>query len=141
MIDLDEIRAPPGAEAEIATRRVVTNIPLRKPKKTEFFRIRPEEEWTIEAHMATLGDQEEDKYLVPSSSEAAAFLQELQLLKRVRLFVGVTYYGNALFVSEIPLRDLDGTWNSWHESRHSIYRCATENWVQAISDRGSSSYA
>ncbi len=140
MIDLNKIAAPPGAEAEIATRRVISNIPLRKPKKTEFFQIRPGEEWTLQAYMTTLGDQEEDKYLVLPGGEAAPLLQEQGLLKRVQLFTGITYGSGVVFISEVALSEIDGNWNEYNRSRYEAYQVAMEKWVKIVANQESGSY-
>jgi hypothetical protein len=63
--DFNALRLPPTFEQGVTVKKLVTTVPVRKPKSgLEFFRIRPGAEWAFRCFLLDLKEGEEEKYLV-----------------------------------------------------------------------------
>jgi hypothetical protein len=127
--DFDTLRLPPTFEQGITAKKLVTTIPVRKPKSgLEFFRIRPEEDWTFLSYFLDLKEGEEEKYMVITK-----LLEEVSStgkLKPVKIFTGMTFTGQVFFLSDIPLPDSNGKDNEYNRSRRLAYHHATTKWIK-----------
>ena len=61
-----------SGDAEISTERVLTAVPVRKPKRDEFFRVHPGDDYTIDALVVERDDDldREIYVVVPRCAEA-----------------------------------------------------------------------
>ena len=84
----------------IVVKRVVTSIPVKKPKPgVEFFRIRPGSKWQFNTYMLDLGgkgDGEGKLLLEPSLYPEVV---ETKKLKLVTIYTGITYGSGEIFLS------------------------------------------
>lgn len=122
----------------IITKRVVTSIPVRKPRPgIEFFRIRPEEEWHFNTYLLDLGGkgEGEGKYLL--IPELYPDVIETKKLKLVTFYTGITFGSQDLFLSDIALPASDGEDNEYNRTRRIAYNLAKEKWVKLQTDEGS----
>ena len=133
--DFDALRLPPSGQ--LITRRDCSTIPVRKPKKTEFFRVRPGDKWRIDL---PLYEEEEtsETYLV--SQEYLGFLNEQGLIKRAKIYTVLVYGSGVLFLSPIGLPDANGKINSYNRSRAEAYLKAETEWVRIISNQNLGGY-
>lgn len=123
--------------APILTKRVVTSIPIRKPRPgIEFFRIRPEPEWTFPTYLLDLGGkgEGEGKYLL--TPDLYPEVIETKKLKLVTIYTGITYGSSDLFLSEIA-EPVNGEDNEYNRTRRSAYEMAKTQWVKLQTDEGS----
>jgi len=137
-LDLAKIKLSSNFDSEISVRQELTTIPVRKPKKLEFFRVRPGEEWVFDAYILDIKEDEEDKYLVDPK-----FYPELMqqgLLKRVRFFFLISYGSGIIFISEVALPDAEGKINTFPKSRLEHYEKAKDVWVKIVADRALKAY-
>ena len=76
-----------SGDAEISTERVLTAVPVRKPKRDEFFRVHTGEDFTMDALVVERDDDldREVYVVVPGCAEAV-----LEVARRVRLFTCVS---------------------------------------------------
>lgn len=75
--------------------------------------------------LVDLQEGEEEKYLV-----APEFIDEVLSngkLKPAMIYTGITYIGQILFLSDIPLPDSDGKDNEYNRSRRLAYEIAKRN--------------
>jgi hypothetical protein len=129
VFDFNKLKLPSTFEQGITTKKLVTTIPVRKPKSgLEFFRIRPELDWTFPAYLLDLKEGEEEKYMVIPELLEEVF--STGKLKPVKIYTGITFTGQVFFLSDIPLPDPDGKDNEYNRSRRLAYDLATTKWVK-----------
>jgi hypothetical protein len=117
--------------APIAVKRVVTSIPVKKPKPgVEFFRIRPGSEWQFNTYMLDLGGKGdgEGKFLLEPSLYPEVV--ETKKLKLVTIYTGITYGSGEIFLSEIAQPDAEGKDNEYNRTRRLAYTKAETHWVK-----------
>ncbi len=115
----------------IVVKRVVTSIPLKKPKSgVEFFRIRPESEWKFSTYMLDLGGKGdgEGKFLLKKALYREVI--DTKKLKLVTIYTGITYGSGEIFLSEIAQPDVEGKDNEFNRTRRIAYQIAETNWVK-----------
>lgn len=121
------------------TQKIITTVPVRKPKKMEFFRVREGEEWTFDTYMIAPDDSgDEEKYLV--APEFWPEFQQCGLLKAVRFFALISHSTRVFYLSEVALPDAEGKWNSYNRSRIEHYERAKTEWVNITANQGLGAY-
>ena len=104
-----------------ATKRLTT-VPVRKPSKTQWFRIHPE--YKLDAPLLKYGDSGDDYYLVVSSLAD----QLIDVAQAFRLVVGVDRQG-VVFVWPLRLPDADRPL-AWHLSALEAASHAEVQWTR-----------
>lgn len=142
-MDFSKMQISPSWDAQnYETQKIITTVPLRKPKKLEFFRVRPDDEenkWTYDTFMVAADDGGEDeKYLV--APEYWPEFQQNGLLKPVRFYALITHSTNVFFLSEVALPDAEGKWNSYNRSRAEHYERAKTEWVRIAANMALGAY-
>lgn len=115
----------------IVVKRVVTSIPLIKPKPgVEFFRIRPESEWKFLTYLLNLGGKGdgEGKFLLDPALYPDVI--ETKKLKLVTIYTGILYGSGDIFLSEIANPDAEGNDNEYNRTRRLAYIKAETHWVK-----------
>lgn len=133
-IDFDALRLPPSGQ--IVVKSDLSIIPIRKPKKTEYFRKRPGNEWVID--LPIYEDDDGEIYLV--GPQCLGFLNDQGLIRRARIHTLIAYGSGVLFLSPIGLPDADGKHNSYNRSREEEYRKAETEWVRIIANKALGGY-
>ena len=137
--DPEALRIQAGEEVE--TKRDVHSIPVRKPKRDQFFRVRPESEYqTDTAILEHESGRGRETYLI-----APSLREEVRALTTgvtpVRLFVAVTKRGSTfLWPARLPESDTSMLARTWYDSALSVAEDAKFAWVKMISDQEASSY-
>ena len=115
-----------------------TEVPIRKPKRFEFFRTREDSEgtWKWAARMLEI-EEGMDKilYLVaPKMYDAMA-----EDLRQIELHAAINTDGT-IFLINVTLVDRSGKQNHWSESMLKILEMAKTEWVQAKSSKAVAAY-
>src|SRR5665647_1149375 len=121
----------------LVVKRIVTSIPVRKPKPgIEFFRIRSEKEWHFTTYMLDLGGkgEGEGKYLLDPALYPHVI--ETKKLKLVTIYTGVTYGSGDIFLSEIAHSNPDGTDNEYNRTRRIAHQAAKTRRLKLQTDDG-----
>ena len=135
-INLDRVKARASQQSVIGVTTEYTVIPIRNPKPDEFFRVTPDEGYSVNVNILQMKTDNE-WYLVDED-----ILPDIQLesqLKVMQLYVCVTQ-NSTPFVCLIPLPDSDGRLNSWHESGHKSMGEAKSFWVRRQADKSNGGY-
>ena len=135
-INLDRVKARASQQSVIGVTTEYTVIPIRNPKPDEFFRVTPDEGYSVNVNILQMKTDNE-WYLVDED-----ILLDIQLesqLKVMQLYVCVTQ-NSTPFVCLIPLPDSDGRLNSWHESGHKSMEEAKSFWVRRQADKSNGGY-
>lgn len=130
MIDLNALKLKPRNDI-IKTAPLLKTIRTQKPNNTDFFRIRPGEEWMMDLPLfAPKGKKggNNKKYLV--MPEFHPELEERNSLQNVRFYFGIIWGSNILFLSDVGIKcNEEGVMNSFNKSRHELYALAMEKWI------------
>jgi hypothetical protein len=126
--DLDALRLPQNFGETLGVKRLITRVPVRKPIKTEFFRVRTGEEWRFQTMILELKDEREIFILSPSVWEEIP-----ELLKPAMLHTAIDRRNN-IFLIPVPLPGQDGRRNPWHQSLHNAVTTAEDSWVRSIAN-------
>ena len=104
-----------SGDAEISTERVLTAVPVRKPKRDEFFRVHAGGDYTMDAYVVEREDDLDRQVyvVVPSCAEAVS-----EMVRRVRLFTCISKRGT-VFLWPAKLPGESGSGQRWAESVHS----------------------
>ncbi len=114
----------------LGVRKVITTIPNRKPNKTEWFRVRPGNEWRLQTAVLELEKGvERTTYLVAPDLWPDLFGE----ISPALLLTCVSRTGD-LFMWRIKLPGPDGRANTWTESAIQIAMAAETNWCRMKAD-------
>jgi hypothetical protein len=125
-----------SGEAEISTERVLTAVPVRKPKRDEFFRVRPGAEFTMDALVVERDDDldREVYVVVPAVADAV-----LEVARRVRLFTCISKRTTVfLWPAKLPAEASAG--RRYAETGLIIAQAAETLWVRMWGDRSLGGY-
>ena len=109
-------------------RKLLTVVPCRKPKRQEFVRVRPGEDWRLTTAILE-DDASKDAYLVDASLHAALADE----IKPVCLRLAVTSRKDVL-LWPIRLPGADGRSNTWNDSAAVAADVAESKWVRVVSN-------
>jgi hypothetical protein len=119
-------------DATYGARKLLMTVPVRKPMKTEFFRVH-HEHW-IDCHLVELRQERELYFALP---EVAPLIAEF--VEPVRLRLCITRQGTPfLWPLRLPKDDRRG--NTWHQSALEAAALAEKNWVRIVADMGLGAY-
>lgn len=135
-IDLNAIRLNQDFITEDFGDRVIDRIPVRKPHKTEFFRVRPESDFQISAAMVEVQDGMGKKEFLIHPSIAGGLGS---LVRRKALFVAINRENN-LFVLPVNLPDETGRLDTWAQSRYRAVQQAMTCWVRIEANMNAAGY-
>ena len=121
----------------LGVRKEINTIPNRKPHKSEWFRVRPGEEWRLQTAVLELEKGvERSTYLV-----VPALWPELSgEISPAMLLTCVNRAGD-LFLWRVKLPGPDGRSNTWVESSLQIAAAAETTWCRMTADMGNGIYA
>lgn len=128
-LDLEALKLKPNASDIIKTAPLLKTIKVMKPGKTDYFRIRTGDDWTMKFPVVSQKTgNDNDLYLV--MPEFQLELIERNLLMPVQFYFGILWGSNILFLSDVGIKlTADGTQNSYHKSRMELYELAKEKWI------------
>lgn len=119
---------------QVGIQKVVTTIPVRKPSRHEFVRVRPEAEYMLETGVLELKDDRDELYLVERQLWDA-----VPDIKPMVLRTAISRQ-KVLFVWPIRLPGVDGRIDTWTDSAHSAAALAEAQWVSVRSNRALGAY-
>lgn len=132
--NIDKLRLRQDFDRLATTRRVLATVPVGKPGKQTWFRIRPGPEWQLTAWLLEWEEDGSQYFMLPHLAEGLE-----GELKRANLRLVVTPAGS---VRLWPIRqpNADGTDNPWFQSARRIAALAEQTWVRMRSDREAQGY-
>ena len=133
--NLDSLRLSQDFASQASVRPVFTTIPVRKPNRQEFIRVRPGTEWRFETGTFTDSESREVYMVVPQ-----LWLEMPGEVKPTCLLTCVSRNSPVPFLWPVPLPGPDGRPNRWHESAFEASRHAEQNWLRVVSDMGAGCY-
>ena len=120
----------------LGVRKVISTIPNRKPNKSEWFRVRPGEEWRLQTAVLELEKGvERATYLV-----APSLWPDLSGEIAPALLLTCVNRAGDLFLWRVKLPGADGRSNTWTDSALQIAKAAEDNWARMVSDTANGIY-
>lgn len=133
-IDPTKLRLSQNFVEMSGVQRVVTSIPIRKPTRQEFVRVRDGERSRMEVAILELKDERETYIVNPDLYPLLA--DELTPVV-LRLTINRQ---DVPFLWPIRLPDANGRLNSWHDSDHQASEIAVEKWVRIAANMSAGGY-
>ena len=133
--NLDALRLSQDFAAQAAVRPVFTMIPVRKPNRQEFIRVRPGNEWRFET--GTFKDEDSGEFYMVSPPLWFELPGEV---KPTCLVTAISRNSPVPFLWPIPMPGPDGRPNRWHESAAEAARHAERNWLRVVADMSAGCY-
>lgn len=132
--NLDALRLPQDFGGIAGVKKQIVRVPVQKPDKQKFVRVRSGEDWRLQTAILELKTDREF-YLVaqPLWGELASEIRP------VFLFTAVSKDGN-VFLWPCYLPGADGRSNPWHESALSAALEAEKRWVRVVANQDAGSY-
>lgn len=122
--------------ASLGVRKIISTVPVRKPGKSEWFRVRPGEDWRLmTAVLEVENGIDRATYLVHPS-----LWTELQGETVPALVLTCVNRASDLFLWRIKLPGPDGRSNTWTESAIRIAQAAEANWCRMVADTANGHY-
>lgn len=127
--NLESLRLKQDFNETLGVQKVLTHVPVRKPNRTTFIRVNPDDEYRSVFGIVELKEQGET-YLVTQD-----MMHEPGVFELVQAAEIVTYITRQNTVGLWPLkREQDGRINPWHESARDAARIAEKQWVRVQAD-------
>lgn len=119
-------------DAAVGVRKPLTTVPVRKPTRMEFVRVRPE--YSLDCQAVEL-KEERELYVVRPDVAASI----VEFIEPVRLRLCITRQGTIfLWPLKLPREDRRG--NAWHQSALKAAELAERNWVRVVSEMSLGAY-
>jgi hypothetical protein len=129
------LRADPSDD-DIDTKRIAHRINVRKPTKTEFFRVHPDDEYTTIVYMIEVGEGLDTEKFIVVPALARESIEETTVR---RLFTCVNRAGKP-FIWPAKIPTPSNSSNSWLTTALDIAESAKRYWVRMIPDLGQRLY-
>jgi hypothetical protein len=124
------------SDTDIATEKVLTAVPVRKPKRDEWFRVRADDKFTLDVLVYERDDDlDRETYVVtPACADAVA-----EVARKARLFVCINKRGIVfLWPAKLPVEGNSG--RRYAETALKIADDAKSLWMRMWGDRALGGY-
>lgn len=124
--DMDGLRLSQDYGSMVGVKKAITTVPIRKPNKQWFIRVRSGEEWRFQAALLTFKEENETYLvrpeLVPDLSNE---------ITPCELFLAINRQG-VLFIWPVRLPGPDGRLDSWSQSAIEAAELAECGWIRMV---------
>jgi hypothetical protein len=132
--DIEALRLSPNAAAVAGTIEILSHVPVRKPNRHEFVRVRPEPEFWFST--GVFEDKEERETFIVAPSMRDALVGEI---KPVLLVPTMTRQG-VLLLWPLKLPVEGQRHNGWMETAREAAELAKTKWIRLVADMGLGGY-
>jgi hypothetical protein len=132
--DLLSLRMTQDFGSMVGVKKVITTIPVHKPHKQDFVRIRPGDDYQISTAVIEMKEDRETFLIAPE------LWNELpgEIIPKIFL-TGMTRQG-VLFLWPIRLPNADGRHDNWNRSALEAAELAKRKWVKVVSNMSLGGY-
>jgi hypothetical protein len=123
--DISALKVSQDVNTDLKVKRIITKVPLRKPSRNVFFRVRPGEAWRMTTLLLEDPEANDEFYTVSRSLWDTLGPRG----RYYHLFVAINRQ-KTLFVLPVPVPDARKP-NDWHLSLLDAVRMAETEWVRA----------
>ena len=121
---LRALRLPPNYGATLGVKKLLTNVPVGRPKKPQFFRTHISDEMTFMTMLLDHKEAQESYLVMPDVAQ-----QISELVRPVQLHAAIDRQNNT-FLIPVPLPGESGVRNPWHESLAQAVEYAKLKWIR-----------
>ena len=132
--DLKSLRLPANYGATLGVKKLLTIVPVGKPKKPQFFRAHASEDMTFPAMILENKESRESYVVVPEVAQEIS-----ELVRPVMLQAAIDRQNNVSLIP-VPLPGEDGTRNPWHESLAQAVEHAKAKWIRIAANMHAGGY-
>jgi hypothetical protein len=133
-LDLNSLRLPANYGATLGVKKLLTNVPVSKPKKPQFFRTHAAVDMTFSAIFLEQKEARESYLVLPNVA------QEISALVRPVMLYAAIDRQNNIFLIPVPLPGEDGNRNPWHESLAQAVEHAKLKWIRITANMHTGGY-
>lgn len=131
---LQALRLPANYGTTLGVKKLLTNVPVGKPKKPQFFRTHINSEMTFAAMLLEQKESRESYVVVPEVAN-----QISELVRPVQLHAAIDRQNN-VFLIPVQLPNESGSRNPWHESLAQSVEHAKLNWIRIAANMHAGGY-
>jgi hypothetical protein len=134
LFNIDKLRLSQDFSALVGVKKAIMTVPVRKPGRQEFIRVRPGEEWYLETAILEL-KEERESYLV-----SPGLWPELsgEIVPKV-LFTVMSRQGT-LTLWPVRLPGEDGRLDPWNRSALEAAEMAKRRWIRVTANMALGAY-
>lgn len=132
--NLQALALPQNFDAFAGAQKVLTRVPVQKPDRQKFFRVRPGQEWRLLTLILEDKATKEHFLVLPSMREA--LIAEAAPI----LLVLCVDRQDDVFFWPVKVPNPDGRANPWTESAWAAVALAERSWTRVASNMGRGSY-
>jgi hypothetical protein len=122
--DLNSLRLPTNYGATLGVQKLLTTVPIGRPNKSTFFRVKQSEELAFNTFILENKLTRETYIVVPVVAQVIS-----ELVRPVTLNAAIDRQNNVSLIP-VQLPKDDGTRNPWHESLAQAVERAKTNWIR-----------
>jgi len=134
MNNLNALRLPTNYGANLGVKKLLSIIPVCKPRKNQFFRTNQSAEMKFPTTILELKEIGETYVVTPDVAQNIS-----ELVRPVELFAAIDRQNN-VFLIPVPLPDESGNRNQWHESLLAAIENSKKNWTKISANRHINGY-
>ena len=123
-LDVKSLRLPANYGATLGVKKLLTNVPVGRPKKAQFFRTHADDRMTFPAMLLEQKESRESYVVNPDVAQAIS-----ELVRPVMLHAAIDRQDNVSLIP-VPLPGDSGTRNPWHESLAQAVKHAKLKWIR-----------
>jgi len=133
--NLENLRLSQNFGELVGVKKLLTTVPVRKPGKQDFFRVRPGVDWSVDTAVLELKEDRGETYLV-----APALWPELpgELVPK-RLFTTINRQG-VVAIWPVRLPGEDGRQDNWSRSALEAADLGQRNWIRLVANMSLGGY-
>lgn len=131
---LQALRLPANYGTTLGVKKLLTNVPVGKPKKPQFFRTHINSDMTFAAMLLEQKESRESYVVVPEVAN-----QISELVRPVQLHAAIDRQNN-VFLIPVQLPNESGIRNPWHESLAQSVEHAKLNWIRIAANMHAGGY-
>jgi hypothetical protein len=132
--DISKYRLPQNFCEAVALKRIITGVPVHKPNKQVFVRVHPSQDYSMQAAVLDLKDDNET-YLVAPTLWAA--IQSEIVYKTI--YTAIDRQGT-IFLWPVKLPPPDGRLDHWNLSAMEAVSHAKKSWIRVVPQRTAGCY-
>ena len=128
LVDISSLRITTNFGDRMGVKKILINVPVGKPNKSTFFRVRDGQDWEFPAYTFDKKEVNEKYILSPAMAEIVP-----ESVRAVRIYAAVDRRGNPMLIP-LPLPGEDGRTNPWHNSLAIAIERAKHKWVRVVAN-------
>jgi hypothetical protein len=132
--DPENLRLDQSFTENTGVKKLLTTVPVRKPKPQDFVRVHPSEDYRTNVGIIEVEDERESYLVTPNT--ATDLRNELRVKT---LFTAITRQG-VPFLLPVPVASPDARILEWHRSLREGAETAMHKWVRIRANMGAGAY-